>query len=237
MPGKDWPLSVTQPTYNIHCMTRLFSLLLFLTIIVVAFLSLKPDSGQTAKIIDNLPWQIEVLPDGESRVFGITLGQSTLTEVREQLGDNMQLAIVVASGQEIGALEMFYSRFKAGVFSGKLVFAADLPPEQLTQMMQRAVRAKYMDSGARKFTLHPDDLVIALNAPLASITFMPIVKIDKASAIKRFGPATEIIRTDEQLTHLLYPDKGLDLILDENNRAVLQYIAPRDFERLREPLQ
>lgn len=218
-------------------MARLFSLLLFLTIIIVAFMSLKPDSEQTAKLIEGLPWQIEVLPDGYSRVFGITLGQSTLADAREQLGGDMQLAIVVASGQEIGGLEMFYRRYKAGVFSGKLVLAADLPPEQLTQLMEGAIKAKYMESGARKFTLHPDDLPMAFQAPVATITFIPVVKIDEASAIKRFGPATETLHTSEQLTHLLYPDKGLDLITNENGKAILQYVAPRDFWRLREPLQ
>ena len=218
-------------------MARLFSLLLFLTIIIVAFMSLKPDSEQTAKIIEGLPWKIEVLPEGRSKVFGITLGQSTLADARKQLGDDMQLAIVVASGQDTGGLEMFYSRYKAGVFSGKLVVAADLPPGQLTRLMEGSIKAKYMDSGARKFTLHPDDLPTAFQAPLASITFIPVVKINEASAIKRFGPATETIRTNDQLTHLLYPDKGLDLIINKEDKAILQYVAPHDFERLREPLQ
>jgi len=69
------------------------------------------------------------------------------------------------------------------------------------------------------------------------MTFIPTVNIDEASAIKRFGPATEIIRTSEQVAHLLYPDKGLDIIINEDGKEVLQYVAPRDFERLRKPLR
>jgi hypothetical protein len=217
-------------------MIRIFSLLIFLTIVIIAMLSLKPDSERSTENVKGLPWQIEVLPEGRSKVFGVTLGQSTLGDAREQLGEDMTLAIIVASGQDIGALEMFYSRYKAGVFSGKLVLAADLAPEAVTQLMERAIKSGYMDSGARKFTLHPEDLPVAFQAPLATMTFIPAVNIDEASAIKRFGPASEIIRASEQAAHLLYPDKGLDLIINENGKEVLQYVAPRDFERLREPL-
>ena len=217
-------------------MVRIFSLLIFLTIVIIAMLSLKPGSERSTESVKGLPWQIEVLPEGRSKVFGVTLGQSTLGDAREQLGEDMTLAIIVASGQDIGALEMFYSRYKAGVFSGKLVLAADLAPEAVMQLMERAIKSGYMDSGARKFTLHPEDLPVALQAPLATMTFIPAVNIDEASAIKRFGPASEIIRASEQVAHLLYPDKGLDLIINENGKEVLQYVAPRDFERLREPL-
>lgn len=213
-------------------MTRLFSLLLFVTIILVALFSLKPSSEYSAENIKGLPWQIEVLPDGRSNVFGVTLGGSTLAEAREHLGNDMTLAIIVASGEDNGGLEMFYSRYTAGVFSGKLVLAAELRPEVLAQLMERAIKTKYMDSGARKFTLHPDDLPIAFQSPLASMTFIPAVNIDEASAIKRFGPPAEILRSSDQVTHLFYPDKGLDLIINENGREVLQYVAPRDFERL-----
>jgi hypothetical protein len=217
-------------------MNRLFSLLIFLTIILVAFLSLRPNGEHPAANMQGLPWQIEVLPEGFSKVFGITLGGSTLGDARQQLGDDMELAIIVTSGKDSGGLEMYYSRYRAGVFSGKLVLAADLAPESLVQLKERAIKSRYMESGARKFILDPADLSIALQAPLATMTFIPAINIDESSAIKRFGPAAETIRSKNQVTHLLYPDKGLDLIINENGREVLQYVAPRDFERLRAPL-
>ena len=216
----------------IHVMIRLFSLVIFLAIIVIAFMSLKPASKHDTENVKGLPWQIEILPDGDSNVFGVTLGQSTLGDARERLGDDMTLAIIVAAGQDTGGLEMFYSRYKAGVFSGKLVLAADMAPETLTQLTERAIKSEYMKSGARKFTLDPEDLTVAYQAPLASMTFIPTVNIDEASAIKRFGPAAETIRASEQVTHLLYPEKGLNLIIDTDGKDILQYVAPGDFERL-----
>ena len=141
-------------------MTRLFSLLVFLTLIIGAFLSLKPDSGKSTATVQGLPWQIETLPDGRSKVFGITLGQDTLGQAREHLGPDMELAIISASGDD-HSLEMYYERYIAGVFSGKLVLTAELAAQKLTQMIERSTKTSYTKSGARKLRLHLDDLLLA----------------------------------------------------------------------------
>lgn len=217
-------------------MTRLISLLIFLTIIVIAFLSLKPDSERSLETVKGLPWQIELLPEGRSNVMGITLGEATLADARAHLGEDMELAIVIAAGQREGGLEMFYRHHKAGVFPGKLVVAADVDAATLAPLLQRAVRSEYMDSGARKLTLNPSDLPQVMQTPVASLTFIPIVRIDEDSAVQRFGRAAEMVQGKGGVTHLLYPDKGLDLMISDTGRGILQYVAPRDFERLREPL-
>lgn len=216
-------------------MTKLFSLLVFLTIIIAAFLYLKPAGDYSSQTIKGLPWQIELLPDGTSRVFGVTLGQSTLGEAREQLDDDMELAIIVVAADDHG-LEMFYSHYTAGVFSGKLIVAADMGPDTLEQLLDRAVKAEYMESGARKFRLNPDDLPLAYQAAVKSITFIPGIALDEQTALKHFGTPAETVRHSDQVAHLLYPDKGLDLTIDQNGKDILQYVAPREFAQLRDPL-
>jgi len=216
-------------------MTKLFSLLVFLTIIVAAFLYLKPAGDYSSQTIKGLPWQIELLPDGTSRVFGVTLGQSTLGDAREQLGDDMELAIIVVAADDHG-LEMFYSHYTAGVFSGKLIVAADIGPDTLEQLLDRAVNAEYLESGARKFHVNPDDLPVAYQAAVKSITFIPGIALDEQTALKHFGTPAETIRRSDQVAHLLYPGKGLDLTINKDGKDVLQYVAPREFADLRDPL-
>ncbi|MGB5406462.1 MAG: hypothetical protein WBN08_06005 [Thiogranum sp.] len=216
-------------------MTKLFSLLVFLAIIVAVFLYLTPAGDYSSQTIKGLPWQIELLPDGTSKVFGVTLGQSTLGEAHEQLGDDMELAIIVVAADDSG-LEMYYSRYTAGVFSGKLILAADVVPDTLEQLLGRAAKAEYMESGARKFHLNPDDLPVAYQAAVKSITFIPDIALDEQTAFKHFGTPAETIRRGDQAVHLLYPGKGLDLTINEDGKDVLQYVAPRDFTELRNPL-
>lgn len=216
-------------------MKRAFIITAVLGAIVATFMLFNPGGNDEGRVFTNLPWQIGVLSDGQSRVFGVTLGSSTLGDARSVLGPDAETAIIVSS-DAINRLEMFYRRFTAGPFSGKLVIAAHLPEKTLRGFIERSIKAKYMDSGARKLTLDPDDLQSAYQAPIASLVFIPVVSLDEQTARQRFGQPAETIRIDKQL-HLLYPDKGLDLILSGKGRDIFQYVAPRNFEQLRTPLQ
>ena len=216
-------------------MTRLFSLLVVLSIIIASYLILKPDKDYFERTIEGLPWQIESLPNGTSRVFGVTLGQSTLGEARERMGDDMELAVIVVAADDRG-LEMYYSRYTAGVFTGKLIVAADIAPAALQRLLERASKVEHLQSGARKFRLNAADLAFAYQTLIKSITFIPSIDIDEQTAVKHFGPPAEVVRGEGEVDHLLYPSKGLDLIINRQGKDVLQYVAPRDFAQLREPL-
>jgi hypothetical protein len=205
--------------------------LLVLITLAISLLLLSPDNEQAEEPLTGLPWQIDILPDGSSRVFGITPGQSTLGEVVEQLGNDMQLAIIAAPG-ESGNLEMYYSRYSASIITGKLIFVAKMADDTLLQLRERAFR----DGGTRRYRLHPDDLPLAWQAPVKSIIFLPSVNLDEEIARNRFGIPAETIHSSEQVTHLLYTDKGLDFVLDRDGKEVLRYVAPRDFGALRREL-
>ena len=218
-------------------MRRLIPLLVLILVIFAGVPFVFRNTAQSPEQLRNLPWQIEVLPDGTSKVFGIELGRATLDDVRQQLGDDMELAIIVVSGEEQGGLEMFYSHYTAGLLTGKLIIGADVEPDTLVRMRERAVKAEYMQSAARKFRLNPDDLPQAWQAPVKGVTFVPTVNVNEEAARKRFGEPAQVQTGLPGQTHWLYPDKGLDLVLNESGKDVLQYVAPRDFAALSDPLR
>lgn len=182
-----------------------------------------------------LPWQIETLPGGESRVFGLLLGHSTLADAQARFGPEMQLAIV-ATPTEDGNVEGYYESVTAGFVVGKLIVTADLPATVIAGMRERAPKTEYMQSTTRKATLAAADGAAALAAPIRAIAFIPSAQLDEAVILERFGPPTERIRTSEHVEHLLYPARGLDLALDSKGRELLQYVAPARFAALRAPL-
>jgi hypothetical protein len=147
----------------------------------------------------------------------------------------MELA-VVAVGDEPGSLEMFYRNYTAGPFSGKLVLVGAVDDSTLAQLRARSGAPKYLDSGARKYHLQTQDLPVGYNARIQAITFIPTASLDEEIARKRFGPAEQTVRSDAATVHLLYPHLGLDLVLNAGARDILQYVAPRDFAQLRDPL-
>ena len=182
--------------------------------------------------VTGLPWQIDILPNGNTRVFGIELGQTTLEAAIGHLGNDMELAIIAAPG-ETGTLEAYYSHYSAGPITGKLILIMEIPAELLADMRARA----FQEGGTRRYRLHPADLAVASRAPVRVITFMPSFNLDESIAEERFGTPVEIIQVNEQQKHLLYPGKGLDLILNTDSRELLQYLQPRAFNEHRAMLQ
>lgn len=209
---------------------------LFLIIAVIAVSALFRIGDKSAvQPVEGLPWQIEILPDGATRVFGLIPARSTLDDARGRFGMDMEIAVIAAPG-EPGALEAYSSNVTAGVVTGKIILLADADGATVARLRQRAIKTEYMDSTTKKFILHPDDLALAWRTPIAGITFIPSVSLDEQTALARFGVPRERIRVDDRIEHFLYPEKGLELALDSKGKEVLQYVAPRQFARLREPL-
>lgn len=199
-------------------------------------LLLPSGSGQSMDSrVDGLPWQIERLPEGNSRVFGLTLSRSTLDEARRQLGPDVQVALIVTAG-EGASLEAYYETIHAGFVKGKIILTLDASAGQQAQILQRARKIEYLPSAARRVELAAEDLARAGAAQITAIAFIPAANLDEAVVLQRFGLPAERLRSSEHKEHFLYPQLGLDLQLDAKGREVLQYVAPRDFARLRAPL-
>jgi hypothetical protein len=183
----------------------------------------------------NLPWQISLDSQGGSEVFGLKPGVSTLDEVKQKLGSEIEVAII-AEPDEIGTVEGYYSQVALGFVLAKVVVTVDVPPEAITAMRERALRAKHMESTTRKITLHPDDLAQVGKTAIRAISVIPSVNLDEATVVQRFGePAEKIVLSDKR-THMLYPKNGLDVVVDLEGKELLQYVAPRHFAALRDPL-
>lgn len=212
-------------------------------LIVVGHDRVMPGSApaQHTSAQDYPPWQIEVLPNGRSRVMGLTLAAagsssgSTLADAQQRWGQDMQVAIIAAPGED-GLLEAFADPASAGFITGKVVITLHLDAATLRAMRERAIKSEFMESTTRKYTLSPADLQTALHAPIASLSFIPQANLDADTVFARFGQPAQRLRSNGHIEHFLYPAKGLDLALDTEGKELLQYVAPADFEQLRQPL-
>lgn len=184
----------------------------------------------------NLPWQITLDGQGGSSVFGLQPGVSTLADVRRRLGDTIEVAIIAQPDEE-GALEGYYSQVPLGFVLAKVIVTVDVPKETILAMRERALKAQHMESTTRKITLHPDDLAQAEQMRVKAISVIPTVNLDEATVVQRFGQPGERLVVSEKRTHLLYPQQGLDVLVDSDGKELLQYVAPRNFATLVEPLR
>ncbi|MFN3886978.1 MAG: hypothetical protein ACK4MG_08465 [Aquabacterium sp.] len=210
---------------------------------LIVYFGQRGDASAPVGEASGLPWQVDALPEGGSRVFGLTLmpagqpGGSTLGDARQRWGDTMQIAVIAAPGED-GTLEAYVDPAPAGFINGKLVITARMAPEAIRGLRERALKAEFMESTTRKYQLAPADLPQALAAPIAALGFIPAANLDEAAVQQRFGAAAEQVRRNDHMVHHLYPARGLDLVLDTQGKELLQYVAPAEFEtRLRQPLK
>lgn len=220
-------------------MRLLKSIALFIALVflLLAVPFLLPGSGDPVPVPAGfLPWQIESLPGDESRVFGLVPGRSTLADVRQLHGNDVAVALIVAPG-ESGSLEAYYEHFVAGTVNGRLLLTLQSSVGEREAMLARAVKADFMDSTTRRVTLSAADLAAQEQVSVMGMSFIPATNLDEAIILERFGTPAERIRQGDHFEHFLYPDKGLDVVLNQQGKEVLQYVAPSSFSRLREPLR
>jgi hypothetical protein len=216
---------------------RIFFILFALTAVLLAAYPFF-DASKKTEILMGLPWQVKILHDGSTEVFGIHVGASRLADAIEILGSDMDLAIIAATdADESGNLEMYYGHYKAGLLSGKLVLQTHASEQDIKRWSDNSPRFEYMPSGlAKKYILLDDDLPQVLNEIIKSLTFIPAVNLDEEVILARFGEPEKRINLSG-VTHYLYPKKGLDIALHADSKEVLQYVKPEAFQRLVEPLR
>jgi hypothetical protein len=212
---------------------------LFIAIVVALLaaplLFISNDGKPDEQSAEGLPWQIDVLPDGNTRVFGLTPGVSTLDAARSRFGTDAQIAMIIAQG-ETGSVEAYYESVRAGFVTGKMILTLETSLAQREGMLKRAIKAEFMESTTRRIALADVDLQELGKTKLSAIAFIPSANLSEEVVVQRFGTPVERIRSSEQTEHFLYPHRGLDLRLDAKGKELLQYVAPREFSRLRDPL-
>lgn len=204
----------------------------------LAYFTLKPEHKQAASGVQVLmPWDIEIMDDGTSKIFNLQLEHSTVAETLNTLGIDHDLAIISDQNDHSG-LEIYYSHFAAGPIKGKLVITVQASQSELEQMQARAGSSSYLSTGARKFLINQEDLAKIQHWPITSLSFIPSASLDKDIIEARFGPAEHTIAVgdEEEEVHYLYPGQGLDIALNKDAKEVLQYVAPRSFNLISSPL-
>jgi hypothetical protein len=199
---------------------------------IAILLSLPSDSHDTP---DTLPWRIAHPTPETSRVFGITLGKTSLGETEKFFKEQTEVSLFKTTDGKM-LMEAFFDELNFNGLKAKFAFTIAVPKEELDGMFQRGLRMNSTASGKR-ITLAPDDLTRVRQTPVSSVTYLPSVKLEEDIISKRFGAPTERIReTKSGAVHWLYPQHGLDVTLGGSEKPLFQYVSPKDFDLLRVPL-
>jgi hypothetical protein len=207
--------------------------LVFSIIAVIAGVLFVP--GRPAGEI-HLPWQVEITPNGNSRVFGVEIGRTTLAEAQHTFKELGEVSLFEhEDGMRV--VEAYFNNVDISGLRARVVLVMDLSPEQLAGMYQRGERLANMGGGRRKVTLSDTDMQMMQQMTFNSLSYIPRHNLDDAVVKSRFGePAERIAESKGKVVHWLYPEKGLDVAINPEAKEVLQYVQPARFEELRRPL-
>ena len=202
----------------------------------VAILLLMP--ATLDDITERLPWRIAQDDAGRTRVFGFTLGQTTLAEVRAVLQEAGELSLFKFPGDPPRhAAEAFFEQIELQRLRADFVIALDVDQPTLIGMYDRGLRISQLGSGSKKITLDPADAEALASRPIQSISYLPKARLDAARLEQRFGrPSREVTEPESGIVHWLYPERGLDIGRAPDGRVIIQYVNPRDFDALTAPL-
>jgi len=212
--------------------TPLIVLLFSIAAVLIGIYVIPGKQAQTA----HFPWQIETLPDGSSRVFGLTLGHTTLSEAEQALGEPAEVSLFVpAQGPRV--VEAYFDNVDISGLRARIVVVMEIAEEEVAAMYNRGARVANMGGGQRKVTLSDEDMAQLKLRPVGSLTYIPRINLDAELIARRFGePAERIAEPEGKVEHWLYPEKGLDIALNPEGKEVLQYVLPARFDAVRQPL-
>ncbi len=183
----------------------------------------------------DLPWHIEHPTAETIRIFGLTLGQSTTNEAEQRFREEAKPSLFKSPGGQLVA-EMFFEQVTLAGLKSRIVLSIAVPDAELQSMYERGLRMSGTGSG-KKITLAPDDIARVRELPISSLTYMPSARLEEGIIGKRFGqPAQRIKEKKDGAIHWLYPQHGLDITPGSKQGSVLQYVPPKDFDKLLQPL-
>lgn len=212
-------------------------IIISILVIFVLFFVFSEKTGNNKLIVQTYPWQVDILSTGKSRVFGIVLEETSLNEVDTILNSVPKMALFEANNKL--SLEAYYKNVSLGGLTGSFIFTINATDQQLNKIKNESTKKKRAENKGLRYELDKPASDNSKSLTVKNLIYIPTVQLDEKTIVLRFGEPTYKIKlkTKEVGWHYLYPEKGLDLIYKEDGKEVLQYVLPKNFNSLLEPLQ
>jgi len=183
----------------------------------------------------DLPWHIGHPNTDTIEVFGVTLGKTNTDEAEQHFKEAANPILFKSPTGQLVA-EIFFEQVNLAGLKARIVLSIKAPDSELQAMFERGLRMNVTGSG-KEITLTPEDAAKLFEMPISSLTYMPLVRLQDAVFSKRFGrPQLRIREKKSGVVHWLYPQDGLDIALGGEEKPLLQYVPPADFDKLVDPL-
>lgn len=210
---------------------RNFVIGLFLVIGAIAAMLLIPSPQPPAA----KPWEVVIMPDGNSKVLGIHLANTTYKAAQENLGAFGKTALFTDPDNH-ASVEAYFESVNLSGLSAKLVLNLAVPNHQMQAMLSRATSGKLQPSGAHQHELAEADRIALLNVAVNAITYIPSVRLDQTMLTARFGEPDSAEQTRDAEGNMVniwhYHEPNLTINFSDQQKTLLIYSAKSTFPAL-----
>lgn len=177
-------------------------------------------------------WNAHIDTNGHLNVLGVVLGKSSLKEAEAALYSRSEHALFVEAKNEQVNTETVEAFFPTSPDRAKIVLELDASDELIGRIKERAYNPMAFPSGNIKLEIAPEHSAEVETLTAKSLTYIPPISLDTALVEQQFGKPSDQLRDIDNNLHLLYPSLGLDVVIPQEGKALLQFVPPDEFDRL-----
>lgn len=185
------------------------TLLIFL-MIATALMIAVIGGKRNASYMEHLPWQIDTLKNGSTRVFGITLEKTSIQDANQILSSFPETRLYYTD-EQTARLVAVYDGLNISGLIAQIELVYDLDYAQLTELNQLATRIEN-----QAYAKLPEEKEMALlDTVVRQLIYKPAIDYQVEEIEQRFGLPTQETKLDENTVLLAYPDIGLQIKLSK----------------------
>lgn len=191
----------------------------FLIVLMIATAMMIAVIGQQkpASHLDNVPWEVDLLDNGSTRVFGLTLDKTSIQESNQIIASFAETLLLVNDDQSYQLIARYNELTIGGLIAQlQLVYKLDQQELKLIYDTLDTTNEGSTDKNRASYKLDKKTEMSYLSTPIASVTYTPSIDYGEEIIRQRFGqPKDEQKINDDELLWL-YPELGLKIHIHAN---------------------
>ncbi|MBT3276574.1 hypothetical protein [Candidatus Thioglobus sp.] len=169
-----------------------------------------------------MPWQSYINENQQTVVFNLTMAESRLIDAARQFGTEIN-ASLFESELEKPELEVYFSSTKVGGISARIILNLILDEQIIESLSNNIDESMQMPSGVKNTTFTSAGERSMSRLKIKSLTFIPGANLDKEVIENLFGKPARVELATEGVSYWHYPQKGLRIIVDREQKEVLEF--------------
>ncbi len=170
-----------------------------------------------------LPWNSHYNQANQLEALGLVLNQSTPNDAKKLFGNDVEVKIFSKKDESGKAAEVYFPSMNIATIRGAVALSLDVSKEELDAYYSQGVQTTVTQTGNRQVTPNSENIEKLMAKPIKLVTLIPRKNLTKRAIEMRFGQPQRVEKQSDGLEHWFYPDKGLEVLYDEEGPDALQY--------------